>query len=127
MLARAGLILALMTGLAVLYTHDPAQSRFYPVCPMHSLTGLFCPGCGTSRAVHRLLHGDLWTAWRMNPLLLLSLPFLIHGAWSVYLRRERGPAWATSSRAGWAIFWGLLFFTVARNIPMAPFTALAPP
>src|SRR5690606_32381537 len=28
-------------------------------CPVHGVTGGFCPGCGSTRAVHELLHGDV--------------------------------------------------------------------
>lgn len=28
-------------------------------CAFHSLTGLYCPGCGGTRAVRELLYGDL--------------------------------------------------------------------
>ena len=40
------------------------------------LTGLKCPGCGSQRAVHALLHADLASAFAHNALLVLSLPYL---------------------------------------------------
>lgn len=41
------------------------------------LTGLKCPGCGTQRAIHALLHGDVVTALRFNALLPVSIPLLV--------------------------------------------------
>lgn len=45
-------------------------------CPIHSLTGFFCPGCGSTRAVRALLTGDLQLALHNN-VLLLAAPALM--------------------------------------------------
>jgi hypothetical protein len=45
-------------------------------CPIHSLTGFFCPGCGSTRAVRALLTGDLQLAIHNN-VLLLAAPALM--------------------------------------------------
>jgi len=50
--------------------YDPAEAHFFPQCPLHALTGLYCPGCGTTRVFHHLLHGDPAGAFAMNPLML---------------------------------------------------------
>lgn len=116
---------ALATALAILYAYDPAHEHFFPTCPMYSMFGLLCPGCGTLRATHRLLHGDVIAALQMNPVFILSLPFLGHAAWTM-ARRQDPPVWLTSSRAGAAILVGLVGYSVLRNLPMYPFTLLAP-
>ncbi|MCM1109265.1 MAG: DUF2752 domain-containing protein [Clostridium sp.] len=41
------------------------------------ITGLQCPGCGSQRAVHSLLHADLRAAWGYNALLVAFLPFVL--------------------------------------------------
>lgn len=51
--------------------------KLLPSCPFYTLTGLYCPGCGSTRAVHYLLIGDWRMSLRSNPLLLPMLPFLI--------------------------------------------------
>ena len=52
-----------LTAAIFLYSEfDPAGSVFWPKCPFHLLTGLECPGCGSQRAVHSLLNGDLLSA-----------------------------------------------------------------
>ena len=71
-----------LSGLAagiVLRVFDPATSGIFPPCPFHYLTGLYCPGCGSLRAIHHLLHGNLQAAWAMNPLAVLLLPFVGYG------------------------------------------------
>src|SRR6266496_822022 len=69
MLAAAG-------AAAILFSFNPTQHGFYPVCYFHAATGLNCPGCGSLRALHQLLHGHVVEAARLNLLLLLCLPYL---------------------------------------------------
>ncbi|HQY63485.1 MAG TPA: DUF2752 domain-containing protein [Polyangiaceae bacterium] len=37
---------------------------------MRAALGIPCPGCGMTRAVHLLFHGEVWAALRMHPLVL---------------------------------------------------------
>ncbi len=88
---RAHLALAATLTLALLLRRfPPAQSPFYPPCPIHQLTGLLCPGCGATRALAFLLHGDLPHAWHSNPLILLLLPVLLAYALPAYYRAATG-------------------------------------
>ena len=57
-LAYAVLALASAGGLTVVYFFDPRNPGPYPICPFFGLTGCYCPGCGTLRALHQLLHGN---------------------------------------------------------------------
>ncbi|MEJ2068687.1 MAG: DUF2752 domain-containing protein, partial [Deltaproteobacteria bacterium] len=47
----------LISGIVILYFFKPGQSPIYPPCPFHLITGLYCPGCGSLRALHALFHG----------------------------------------------------------------------
>ena len=71
----------LMVGIAALtivyYRVSPATSIFFPKCAFLMLTGLKCPGCGSQRAVHALLHADIASAFLHNALLVASLPYLV--------------------------------------------------
>ena len=67
---------------------DPATAPF-PRCPFLMLTGLKCPGCGSQRAVHALLHADFATAWGYNALLVVSLPVVALMVYSQFERRKR--------------------------------------
>src|ERR1700730_11233149 len=58
----------------VLFCFNPSEYRFYPVCLFHSYTGLLCPGCGSLRALHQLVHGHVIAALRFNILLISALP-----------------------------------------------------
>ena len=39
--------------------------------------GLRCPGCGSQRAIHALLHLQFKDAFMFNPLVVISIPFLV--------------------------------------------------
>ena len=39
-------------GLAYLGTHDPHVAGSYPQCVLYSLTGIYCPACGGTRAAY---------------------------------------------------------------------------
>jgi hypothetical protein len=55
----------------LLWRYDPATSALYPPCLFRYLTGLLCPGCGSARALHALLHGDLVAALQLNPMIFV--------------------------------------------------------
>jgi len=53
------------------------------LCPFRRCTGAYCPGCGGTRAVGRLLRGDLVGAWHQHPyvVLLAAQSMILGGAW----------------------------------------------
>ena len=112
----------------VLWMFDPnATNSVLPPCPWHALTGLFCPGCGSTRALHALVHGNLARAWAMNPLLVMALPALALMALNAAGWRPRGSErlWQRLGEPKlW--LWTLLGYAVLRNLPWWPFNWLAP-
>lgn len=116
----AGVVFACLTLLAVLYFVDPAHSRLYPKCVLYQATGLQCPGCGGLRATHALLHGDVVTAFRLNPLLVLLSPLLGYLLLREIMRSAWGKNWPTPFRRPWTVWVllaGLVAYMVWRNIP----------
>lgn len=59
--------------------YDPANNNIFPKCPINYFTGYKCPGCGSQRALHELLNGNLKNAFYQNQLLVLSIPYLMFG------------------------------------------------
>ena len=58
---------------AMVFFFNPSTHGFYPVCMFHALTGLNCPGCGTTRALYALLHGNLLLALKDNALFICGV------------------------------------------------------
>jgi uncharacterized protein DUF2752 len=110
----------------LLYYFDPNQCPYYPTCLFHQTTGLLCPGCGSLRALHQLLHGHVLAALRFNPLLVLGLLPLGWFAGSVLIRNAhaRSSAVLPSTRWLWVCLVLALAFSVWRNIPGTLFATL---
>lgn len=49
-------------------SHDPYHTTVFPPCVILSVTGWQCPGCGGTRSLYSLFHGDLVSSLQMNPL-----------------------------------------------------------
>ena len=96
-------------------------------CGFYELTGLYCPGCGSGRAVAATLRGDLWAAFRWNPMLyLLGIPSMAVLIWE-YIRIVFGvrrmkpvipPQWLI-----WTLVVILIAYWVLRNLPWFSFLA----
>jgi hypothetical protein len=114
-------------ALMALYFFEPGKTPIYPVCVLYQVTGLACPGCGSLRAIHNLLRGDVVAAFLLNPLLLLSVPAL---AWLGvrWLRRVRSPKKPhpplVPPRVAWTALGIMVVFAVLRNLPA--FSWMAP-
>ena len=103
---------------ALLLRFPPEQYSFYPQCPIHHYFGILCPGCGTTRALAALLHGNLGEAFRLNALTMLLLPIAIGYAVTGYLRLlARRPGWLQPPRSAiYATLAAAVVFTLARNL-----------
>ena len=65
-----------IAGLVLLALFNPENTPMYPRCPFYVLTGYKCPGCGTLRAIHKMLHLQFSEAFAYNPLLMFAIPFI---------------------------------------------------
>ncbi len=127
-LAVAG-IAAIGAGAVVVGYFNPTTAGFFPLCPLYSLTGIHCPGCGLTRGFHALFHGDVLTALHFNA--LLPVYTFVFGFMFVSMIlvavRGRGLSWRIVPPS--AIYGFLVLaaaFFVLRNLPFYPFTLLAP-
>jgi hypothetical protein len=128
-LAAAAGVVAMAGGASAVWAFDPSTTHFLPVCPLYTLTGLACPGCGLTRGYHALFHGDVLGALDLNA--LIPIWTLVFGYMGISLLltavRGRGLTWKFFSPSllfGFLIV--LLLFGVLRNLPYYPFNILFP-
>jgi len=86
LVAPAGVGLAAVGACAYVSAFNPNESGPYPPCPLRALFGIDCPGCGGTRGMYCLLHGDIAGALDHNVLLLVILPVAV-GLWGLWLAR----------------------------------------
>lgn len=120
---------ALLGGASIVAFFDPSTEGFFPVCPLFRLTGFACPGCGLTRGMHTLMHGDFLTALDFNA---LTPVFALGGVFflvSLVLLAARG----RGLRLGlyrpwmlWSFMVGMLVFGMLRNLPFYPVNILYP-
>ena len=108
------------TALFILFFIDPNVYPIFPRCPFLVATGLECPGCGSQRAVHQLLHLNIEAAFRHNPLIVLYLPYVLLGMYLEYfggnkkILRVRNILYGKS--AAIIILISIIIFWIGRNI-----------
>lgn len=114
------LLLLLPAVLFLFYSYDPATDPFFPLCPFRAATGLECPGCGSQRAIHSLLHLQPGDALGYNPLMVLALPYILLGVWLEWLGGgHRYPRLQRFFFGRWSALVVLLFvlsYWIGRNI-----------
>lgn len=128
MLASFPVAVTAGAGIWALRTFDPnLPGNPFPPCVFLTITGHYCAGCGITRALHALAHGDIATAVQMNVLAMLLLvitPFAAawHAGWKpAYLQPV-----ANAMASPWLWVGSLGGFWILRNLPWFPFTLLAP-
>ena len=119
------LVFAGLAGAAVLFFFDPTKNNFYPICQFHLVTGLYCPGCGATRASYQLLHGNFMAALQDNALFVVSLVALaLRGVWYLKERAYKRPVrFFIPPYALWTFLGVALVFVVLRNLPVFSFLA----
>jgi hypothetical protein len=114
--ARIALAAIGMTAVAVVSFADPATSNLFPPCLWRTATGWLCPGCGSARALHALVHGRFADAVAFNPLTVAALPLI-----GLYLLDSAGSAShamtyrVRPSHLHW-LAGGVLVFGILRNV-----------
>jgi hypothetical protein len=116
-----------------LFAFDPSKNAVYPPCLLFKMTGIYCVGCGATRALYALLHGDVLTALHDNALIVGALPFLTWLVVPYLLRVWRENRWPeirvkkrTLSRFAIGITALVIGFMALRNVPGWPFELLRP-
>lgn len=114
-IAVAGVAIGVAGLLAI---HGPHFAGI--ACPWRALTGLDCPGCGSTRSLAALGDGDLVRAFDHHLLVPLVVPLLVW-SWMTWAIASWGgprlPAPLRTSGAPVAVAVVVVVFSVARNVP----------
>ena len=110
---------AAIVAVAIYFFYDPSQpGTWFPRCTFLTLTGYKCAGCGSQRAIHALLHGDVTSALHYNAALLVALP-LVAAYGIAEWKREAWPRFYLAINRPWvliSILVGVIAWWIGRNI-----------
>ena len=104
----------------VFYFLDPADYLFFPKCPFLMITGFECPGCGSQRAIHDLLHFRISDAFNQNAIVPIALPYIFLGIYlDLFGGKEKFPRLERFFFGKWAGIIVIIIFIsywILRNI-----------
>lgn len=123
---RHGVALGVGAGVVALHAgayaffagRNPYAETIFPPCILLHLTGWQCPGCGGTRAMYSLLHGDLASSFAANPLVIAGYLAVAVSLVGVLLGRRgggrlpQGLYWLAAAIAIGAVVWS----AVLRNL-----------
>jgi len=116
--------------LAILFfTLDPANSPVFPKCIFHATTGYYCPGCGSQRAIHSLLHLNFMGVVKSNFLFLPAGLLIVYHYSRCFINKKLNwklPNIFYFKNTPWIILGVIIVFWILRNLSFNPFVLLAP-
>ncbi|UOB18202.1 DUF2752 domain-containing protein [Abyssalbus ytuae] len=120
---------ALIVMLSLYFNFNPSDYNFFPKCPFYSITGFYCPGCGSQRAIHDLLHGNIIDAIKHNlliPLVILVIIYKIGLFWLENIKKKEVEDILYNPTLSNIIVVLVISFWILRNINFYPFNILSP-
>jgi len=114
------------------YRNDPEVASgegIFPRCIFNLATGFHCPGCGSQRATHDLLHFRIGEALKHNIVIVLIAIIIISKVYA-FLSKKYFPKYyynlGHKPYFTYMIVGIVCIYWILRNIPYEPFTYLAP-
>ena len=122
---RTAIVLAaaVFAAAALLYLYFTGEGEGAGIpCMFHQLTGFYCSGCGSSRALRSVLHLDFYQALRYNAIFTLALPllgayFCALGISFIRFGKDRISE-KISVKLIWILIAAAVIYGVLRNIPL---------
>lgn len=105
-------------AIVTFYALVEPDSGIMPRCLFKMATGWDCPGCGSQRLIHALIHGDIARAWKFNPFMFFAAPVVI----LIFIAEIIGPGaprlhrLMTSTLLIAALLTATLIWTILRNL-----------
>ena len=122
--------LFILLGVLFIFIIDPLKHKIFPDCYILSTTGLYCPGCGMTRSLHSILHGEFIQAGRYNLMVFIIIGiciifYVLYFGWrffnlNILSKIDIKPQYVF----GFLIVMFLYF--ILRNLPFAPFNYFVP-
>lgn len=112
------LVAVAVAAVVVYYVFNPAEAGFFPRCPIRMLTGLKCPGCGSQRALHQLLHLHFAEALRCNAMFVVAVP-LAGVMWIADAYKSKLPTlyrFSQNASLAWVVAIAFALWWVLRNV-----------
>ncbi len=122
-------VLALLGMLSLYVFWNPTETNLFPSCPVYAATGIYCPGCGSQRAAHKILNGNIIEGVRHNYMIVLLAMVLLYQGFVYVMNDMLGkniPNLLHKSKVTFSILIIVILFWVLRNIDLFPFSELAP-
>jgi hypothetical protein len=126
---KGGLLLAIAAAVILFFWLDPSEHIIFPRCVFYAATGYYCPGCGSQRALHSLLHFDINGVVQHNILFLMAAPALMYHYLQLLMNRKlqlKLPNLFYMKLTPGIILILIMLFWIMRNLPYIPFSNLAP-
>lgn len=119
---RVGILVSviIVAILCLLLHYYPPQQIHLPPCAFYAITGLYCPGCGSARALHHLMQFDLVTALQCNFFFVVLFPCFLYFLVSLLAEQfgiaklpqlHTGPAMTRALMITFIVWW------IVRNLP----------
>lgn len=119
-LYRIIVIAAPLAALLALWLCAPmliAFGKALPSCPVNTLTGLYCPGCGITRSIVTLYAGDILLSLRSNitPYVAAALLIMLYAEWVAHAFGKPLKTFIHSGKIMAVIGAALLIWLTVRN------------
>ena len=94
-----------------------AFGKALPSCPINTLTGLYCPGCGITRSIVALFDGDILLSLRCNitPYVSAVLIIMLYVEWVAHAFGKQIKTFVHNGKIMAAIGTALLIWLTVRN------------
>ncbi|WP_103067948.1 DUF2752 domain-containing protein [Aquimarina sediminis] len=115
--------------LSLYYFSDPSGVSYFPKCPFYLLTGFHCPGCGSQRALHQLLHFNIIETLNYNALYILGIGTIVYNLSIKAINKYGNKDYYNilyHPKTPIVIGVIIVLFWILRNIDVYPFNLLAP-
>lgn len=100
------------------FLNPSKEKQYFLPCFFYEITGYKCPGCGTQRAFHEILHFRFSEAFKQNALFVLSIPYVL-GVAFFNLKKDKFPKinqFLLGNKSIFILLIIVILFGVLRNL-----------